>query len=354
MKARHNHPKRVCILGAFGYDCNKLDGQTVKTRNIFKLIQDNHPGKLYAMDTMHIRQRPLSAFKLFWYLCRCDILVLIPCLNNLTYIFPIIYWLSKILRFDIIHICIGGWQVEYFLGDERFKSHPMQLRQSKRIKAFMPEMSAVDLELKNRLGFSNTEMFPNFRFISIDKVHSKTESTTLRLVFLARVNKLKGYHTIFKFAEFVKKNSLDIIIDFYGPINDEDKKDFFDLLDSYKEIVIYKGVLRQEEVTLTLQHYDVMLLPTRVFTEGFPGSILDAYIAGIPVIATEWKYAHEFIDNGVTGFVISFKDCQKEFNEKIMALYEDRVLLSQMKLNSFQKRIHYSDRFAWSILSKYI
>jgi len=346
--------KKILVLGAFGYDTNQLDGQTVKTRNVYKLLQKNFSGKLYGVDTMHIRRNPLSAFKLLWYLIRCKTLIIIPCLNNLTYIFPLTYYLSKIFRYDIIHICIGGWQVEYFTGNERFKPHPIQLKQSKRIKAFLPEMIRVDNDLKTQLGFKNTEMFPNFRFMSEDTQRIETTSNTLRLVFLARVDKKKGYDTIFNFAEEVENNHYDIIIDFYGPINEEDKEEFLLLVEQHKGVVGYKGVLQQDEVTAHLTNYDLMLLPTTIYTEGFPGSILDAYIAGIPVIVTEWKHSHEFVEDQKTGFIIPFGDCQKDFNDKVLSFYNDREMLSRMKILAFQKRLQYSDQTAWSILSKYL
>ena len=346
--------KSICVLGAFGYDNNQLDGQTVKTRNVYKLLQKSFSGKLYGVDTIHIRRNPLSAFKLLWYLIRCKTLIIIPCLNNLTYIFPLTYYLSKIFRYNIIHICIGGWQVEYFKGNERFKAHPLQLRQSKKIKAFLPEMLRVDNDLRTQLGFENTEMFPNFRFMSEDTQRIETTSNTLRLVFLARVDKKKGYDTIFSFAEEVENNHYDIIIDFYGPINEEDKEEFLSLVEQHKGAVGYKGVLQQDEVTAYLTNYDVMLLPTTIYTEGFPGSILDAYIAGIPVIATEWKHSHEFIEDQKTGFIIPFGDCQKDFNDKVLSFYNDREMLSHMKVLAFQKRLQYSDQTAWSILSKYL
>lgn len=345
---------KICILGAFGYDSNQLDGQTVKTRNVYRLLRENYKGHLDTYDTMHLRKNPFSAFELLWYLMRCKTLVLIPCLNNLTYIFPFTYYLSKIFRYQIIHICIGGWQVEYFAGNERFKSHPLQLKLSRKIKAFLPEMTKVENDLKSQLGFTNTEMFPNFRFFSTTTKHIETTSDTLRLVFLARVDKKKGYDTIFRFAQLIEENNYNIIIDFYGPINQNDKDEFMKLVERHKNSVKYLGVLQQDEVTGKLVNYDVMLLPTTIYTEGFPGTILDAYIAGIPVIATEWKHSHEFIDNEKTGFIISFDDCQKAFDEKILTLYYDRTLLSEMKCAAFKKRLQYSSEFAWSVISKYL
>ena len=345
--------KRFLVLGAFGYDTNQLDGQTVKTRNVYKLLQENH-GEVDYVDTMHIRRKPLSLFKSLWKLIRCNKLILIPCLNNLTYIFPVVYYLSKLFRYDIIHICVGGWQLEYFIGNERFDSHPRQLRLSRKIKAFLPEMIKVENDLKNQLGFTNTDVFPNFRFISSDAKQVYTTSTTLRLVFLARVDKNKGYDTIFSFAREIEEKGYDISIDFYGPINQSDKDEFLTLVERYKSVVTYKGILQQDQVTMSLVNYDLMLLPTRYYTEGFPGSVLDAYIAGIPVIATNWKHAHEFIDDTKTGFVVSFNDSQHEFNERILTLYRDRNMLQQMKTESFKKRLQYSDNCAWSVLSKYL
>ena len=172
-----------------------------------------------------------------------------------------------------------------------------------------------------------------------DVEHESTSSDTLRLVFLARVDKNKGYDTIFSFAQEIETHGYDITIDFYGPINPSDKDDFLKLVDSHKNVVKYNGVLQQDEVTKCLVNYDVMLLPTKYYTEGFPGSVLDAYIAGIPVLATNWKHAHEFIDDMRTGFIISFDKPQNEFNEKILTLYNDRTLLRQMKIKSLKRSI---------------
>lgn len=38
-----------------------------------------------------------------------------------------------------------------------------------------------------------------------------------------------------------------------------------------------------------------MLLPTHYYTEGLPGSVLDAYMSGIPIIVSRWKHASEFV-----------------------------------------------------------
>ena len=174
------------------------------------------------------------------------------------------------------------------------------------------------------------------------------------MVFLARVNKHKGYDVIFNSLPYLRKNCPDCIIDFYGQIASDDKEEFEQLVNSNNDIVSYKGILNQESITATLKGYDVKLLPTHYYTEGFPGSILDAYIAGIPVIVSEWKHAHEFVKNSITGIIVPFEDNQDAFNETILALYNDQNLLNRMKVKAFEEADKYSEDAAWSILNKYL
>ena len=77
-----------------------------------------------------------------------------------------------------------------------------------------------------------------------------------------------------------------------------------------------EAFLSQEIISRTLVNYDLMLFPTRYYTEGLPGTIIDAYIANLPVIATEWKHAREFIKDGETGFIVRFDNCQKNLTQE--------------------------------------
>lgn len=345
--------KRILVIGAFGYDNNQLDGQTIKTRNVYKLLQNRHKGKHSYIDTLSLRKRPWLICTMFYRLMLCDTLIILPCLNNLTIMFPMFYYMSKVFCFDIVSICIGGWQVEYFIGNERFECHPMQMRLSKKIKAFLPEMEKVNIDLIEQFGFTNTEVFPNFREFNRTK-QNITNVEGLRMVFMARINKKKGYDVIFESLDYIRKNCPGSKIDFYGGISHEDRDDFLKLVDKNKDIVSYNGVLTPNKIHITLSKYDVMLLPTKYYTEGFPGSILDAYISGIPVIVSEWKHSHEFVDNGKTGIIVPFENNQNEFNNAILSLYKDRNKLNLMKEAAYKEADKYSEDIAWDVLKKYL
>ena len=65
---------------------------------------------------------------------------------------------------------------------------------------------------------------------------------------------------------------------------------------------------------------------------------MDAYISGIPVIVTEWKHSHEFVDDGVSGYIIPFDNGLQELINKVLLLEKDRKLLYQLQSNALQKR----------------
>lgn len=350
---RKLYNNKILVIGAFGFLKNQLDGQTVKTRSVYNLLVDRYEGKVEKIDTQDVKRAPWLFIPMLYHLITCKILFILPCRNNLTYFFPFVYVLSVVYRFDIVCICIGGRQVEYFNGQGLFKPHKLQLHLCKKIKAFLPQMESVNSALIEHFKFNNTAVFPNFRKfkdISVEP-HSGDE---LKIVFMARIRKDKGYPAVFSLAEFIRKERINATITFYGSIDPQDKDVFQSLIRLNNDIVFYRGVLNPECIQETLSQYDVMVLPTSYYTEGFPGTVLDAFIAGIPVIVTEWEYSHEFVDEGKTGFIVPFENGQDQMNEKVKLLYTNRVLLNEMKINAKAEREKYSEDSAWRVIEKYI
>ena len=253
--------KEVLVLGYFGYNTNQLDGQTVKTRDIYKLVESQTKGEVDYYDTEDFKYHKLSIFKMFWKVIRCRTLFYLPAHNNLKAIFPIIYVLSVLFRFKIHYFVVGGWLREFITN---LPVHRWMLR---RISGIHVETKRLLSELEEYYGFKNVDIFPNFRFFDFNP--ERYDSDKLRLVFMARVNKMKGLDWIFNLADYIKDNKLEdkYSITFYGPINDEDKEYFETNVAKYS-FVEYKGPLQPSEIHKTLCEYDVMLLPTHYYTEG--------------------------------------------------------------------------------------
>lgn len=345
--------KKILVVGAFGYDNNQLDGQTVKTRSVYELLEKRSQGKVSYIDTLSLRRKPYLLFALIYRLLTCNTLIVLPALNNLTYLFPAFYYLSKIFKYEIVHICIGGWQIEYFWGLGNYRRHLTLLRMTKKIKAFLPEMDSVNEYFVKNCGFTNTEVLYNFRAFNRPPQTISNEEG-LRLVFMARIHRMKGYDVIFNSIDYLRQNCPGCKVDFYGWINPEDETDFLNKIEAFSDVAEFKGTLTPDVIHQTLAQYDVLLLPTKFYTEGFPGSILDAYIAGIPVVVSEWKHSREFVKDGDTGIIVPFEDNQNAFNAAILSLCNDRNKLNEMKQKAYMEANKYSEDTAWSILERYI
>lgn len=326
----------ILIIGYFGYQTNQLDGQTIKTRDIYQLIKEQYPEDIIEYyDTQLFKKNRRSIFTMFRKVCKTNKLVYLPANNNLKYIFPILFILSKAIRFSINYYVVGGWLSNYI------KDLPIHRWMLRSIKGIHCETMRLKSDLETLHGFNNVDIFPNFRFF--DYKPQRINSNRLRLVFMARVMLQKGIDWIFYLSDYIMNNGMDdkISITFYGQINEEDSDYFLENVSKYN-FVDYKGALQPDEIYETLSKYDCMLLPTHFYTEGLPGSIVDAYISGIPVIATEWLNAHEFIENGKSGFIIPFENGEDDMIEYVLKLNENRNLLYEMQSYVLRKRIEFA------------
>lgn len=62
--------------------------------------------------------------------------------------------------------------------------------------------------------------------------------------------------------------------------------------------------LRNQKNYDILAEYDAMLFPTYWHGEGFPGIIIDAFVSGLPVVATDWSLNADIIEDGKTGIIL--------------------------------------------------
>ncbi len=342
--------KRILILGYFGYITNQLDGQTVKTRYVYELLKKKSKffESVNYFDSQSFQFNKLSFFNMIWRIFRCQKLIYLPATKNLTYIFPIIYLICKLRRVDTLYVVVGGWLAEYL---ENKALHAALLS---RIRAIFPENKHLKEKLEKKYGFRNVHIFPNFRMHSFTPSFYQ-EKNSFKIVFMARINRMKGIDATFRLAEQIeKKHNQDspIEIDFYGPIDEGEEGYFKQQIDKF-DFVTYRGILQPDEIYDALGQYDVSILPTHYPGEGFPGTIVDSYASGLPVIVSNWKYLPEVVDHGITGYVFDLKN-ENEFYEYVDKLYRDRALLLRMKKNAFEKSKIFSAENAWGIIKSYL
>ena len=81
-----------------------------------------------------------------------------------------------------------------------------------------------------------------------------------------------------------------------------------------------------------LAENDVLILPTKWGTEGYPGVIIEAYGVGVPVISTPMGAIPEIVEDGKTGFFTPVDDAPalaetiRRFNENNYRQYSENAL----------------------------
>ncbi len=333
------------VIGYFGYLSNKLDGQTVKTRSFYELLREIDV-KAVFFDTECVRESKLNLFSLLWSVLKSDTIYYFPAHNSLRIFFPILYWISKIFDKKLYYFMIGGWLTEFLKKNESI------LVKLKQIDRIFCETYTIKAELFHEFNFSNLDYFPNFRervgcppFSTIDQNHVK-------LVYMGRINEGKGILDLFDLDRLLISNGINnYSIDLYGPIQEEFKDVFYDKMTNATHVE-YHRVLQPQEIWAVLINYDIMIFPTHFYTEGFPGTILDAYLAGIPVVASDWKHAKEYVEHEISGMIYEFGNIEECF-KIVEYLLANTKLIIDMKHNAYLKSEHYSKEFAFSLLKKY-
>ncbi len=337
-------------MGHLGFAKNLFDGQTGKTRNVLKLLQSRSMNfeSVNYFDTQEFRSSKLSLFQMITKLVNCNVLVYLPERNNLKFLFPFIYIICKLKGIKIVYLVVGGWLDNYL------HSKQMYISMLSKIKGIFTESNQLTNNLKEHHNLQNVITFPNFRIHNFIPSF-KQNSGTFKIVYMARIFKEKGIDLVFQLADHIQKKyglEYPISIDFYGPIQTDEESYFKKELEKYS-FVSYKSALEPDQIYGTLEQYDLLVLPSRYSNEGFPGTIMDAYISGIPVIISNWMFLPEYVDNGSSGYVFDLNK-EEDFYSLVDNLYNDRVKLLKMKHSAFEKSKEYSSEVAWQILEPYL
>ena len=146
---------------------------------------------------------------------------------------------------------------------------------------------------------SHSIWFPNVRKDS--GVRRGDRPYQRKLIFLSRVEKMKG---IFTLIEAMKILGNEYQLQIYGPLSGIEPEELQG--GNYH----YYGSVDAAKVPQKLAENDVLILPTKWGTEGYPGVIIEAYSVGVPVISTPMGAIPEIVEDGKTGFFTPVDDAQ--------------------------------------------
>lgn len=326
--------KKIYFIGNFSENKNNINGQVLRSRNIKEYIE-----KIEGIQTnyLDVSQKKINLIDLKNYF-KADKVILMLGENGLKYLLPLLNLINKFLKKDVYMVTIGGWLPEFLLKRKKYIEY---LKKFKKIYVQTKEMKKK-LEI---LKLNSIEQLLNFKnqesLLQEDDI--QFNENLLKFVFISRVRKDKGIEDAIDAIQFLlKEKEISLEFHIYGPIDFEYEVRFQEVMkENNRSEIKYKGVINPLDINEVLKNYDVMLFPTRYEGEGFPGVIVDANNNGLIVIASDWKYNKEFVEDEKDGFVYSLnrKNGLYESLEKLLNNKKDIVT---MKKNSKLKAKKYA------------
>ena len=79
--------------------------------------------------------------------------------------------------------------------------------------------------------------------------------------------------------------------------------------------------------------------------EGFAGSLIDAMAAGLPIIASDWKYNREIVKNGTNGLLFPASDADA-LSKRLVWLYKHQNEWNDFRKNCLDEAHNYLPEIA--------
>ena len=299
--------KKVIFVGWVNQGKAPVDGETTKNQYIIAELKKHC--KLTVLDFYQKNRHPWIYLQALWAFItqpKATIILSTSAKN--------VYGMLKLfkalhVRRNIIHWVIGGAFGKH-VQEGKFRADIFNY-----VKYNLVQCKGMIAELESA-GVTNAKFVSNFKPITyypdLDKaLAARRTSEKMRFVFLSRIMADKGCEYLLEAVRMLNEKGLQekFIVDFYGKIDGSYKDEFLQKVNQHENVTCHGLLdLRTNEVYDTLATYHAMVFPTYWKGEGFAGVFIDAFIAGLPVLASDWAYNAEILSGEQLGLVYATHD----------------------------------------------
>lgn len=312
----------IVFIGAINVGELPRDGETAKNQILISYLKTKIPN-IKVIDTFFWRRNPLVLLRLFLEIVKLShkAFVISASTNSVYRLSMILYYLKR--RSHLYYFVIGNTLAK------RVENNQYKTKYLSQFNKIFVEGNAMKASL-NSNGLDNVVYLSNFKQVkNIDFLRESPKiknDTIIHFVFLSRIMKEKGVDLIFdamaslNVAGYAEKYD----VTFYGEISKLYSNSFEAKLKS-KNNAFYGGYLNLQTASgySKLAQYHVMLFPTFWVGEGFPGVIIDSFIAGLPIIASDWSLNTEIVKDKINGLIIKTGDASS-LSEAMMFMINTR------------------------------
>lgn len=334
------------VVGAFDSEGKVLGGQTVKTKELYSLLLAKFDkNDIVCLDTVNWKRHAMSLlFRYFFLSFNSERIIMLPAHKGVQIFSRLLVWSKKITKVKIYYDVIGAWL-------------PNMLKSDKALSDVLKNFDGIWVETKSMktaldiLELNNVFVVNNFKKLAVvDYIdRAKEEALPIKLCTFSRVLKEKGIEDAIDVVTSINKKYGDIkfSLDIYGPIDSGYEITFRNLQTKFPSYIKYGGVIDAKDSVSILKNYSLLLFPTHYDTEGIPGSIIDAYFAGLPIVSAKWQSFADVIDEGITGFGYKIRD-NEDLIKVLESLLADTSLIEKCRYNCIRKAREYTPDYVFN------
>lgn len=254
---------------------------------------------------------------------------------------PILLTICRIVR-KPCYLRIFGGSLDQYFEEIPWLLRCLLLFTLRRLDGLIVQTELLHRYFRVRVGADKVHFIPSYRHLDQD-IHDLSfqrrpkRGDSLKLAFFGIIKEEKGVFILLDSLQQIQDTvQCQVHCDLYGLIPPGLETRFQEALVNVKN-TSYKGELEWTQVIPTLSTYDVLVHPTFYQGEGQPGVLIEAMVAGVPVITTNFRSIPELITDGVNGLLVPPNDAGA-LATAIENLSSDRELLQRLAKANWQKR----------------
>lgn len=339
--------KKVSVIGKFIAGAAAADGQSIKTRIVTQELEKAlGADQVHCIDTYGWKKNPIKLFvRTFSAVQNSSNVVFMTDAGGIK-VFPwLLLGVNLLGKCALHYVVVGGWLVGY-LQKHRFIAGCL-----KRFQGIYVETEIMKAGME-AMGFQNVLLMPNFKNLSVlSEADISLCNEPYKFCTFSRVMEEKGIADAANAVIAANRHYGRRVctLDIYGQTDPGQTEWFEHLRSQFPPEIRYCGTVPYGQSTEVIKAYHALLFPTKFYTEGIPGTVIDAYSAGVPVVASRWESFQNVIDHGKTGIGYPF-DKPDDLTRILIELIADPARIYNMKKNCLRDAAKYSPENVMAVL----
>ena len=326
-----------------------FDGERRKSTDILKVLKQTYKVRVCNFTKNRIIQLFKFFVLTFFNRNRVVFIAKAPSGGN------ILLKILRLIKYPRQKICFYTYG-RGFQGDYEEK---VDLKNINYANVLICESNKVKQEMIDRNIACNIEVFPCLKHIFNIEIPPFENKKVIAGVFISRIVASKGILDMLDVLKEINSDGLKITTTISGGWVEKDVENKIIEQQKLRNDINYLGqsfTINTINDYTYLSKFDFHFFPTKFFHDCIPGSAIDAFIAGLPTITSNYENSREIFNDKVAYF-FDF-DSKASFKEKLLYMYNHQKELYEKRINCIMEAKKYSEEyfkeFFERLLSEYL